>query len=111
MANEDAVKAAMTDPTKQSRIAKFLTTLSGQDFTPIINAINGGEQDFTAQLNQVQANATKISQLQAQVAQRDQAIAQNNANIQQLHQQISQLHQTAGDLLGGIPANPGNEQG
>lgn len=99
MANEDAVKTAMSDPTKQSRIAKFLTTLQGQDFAPILNAINGSEQDFTAQLNQVQARVAQINQLQTRITQRDQRVDQLTTEINQLNQRIAQRDATITELL------------
>ncbi|HEX8142937.1 MAG TPA: hypothetical protein VF553_10105 [Pyrinomonadaceae bacterium] len=107
MANEDAVKAAMSDPKKQSRIAKFLTTLAGQNFTPILNAINGEDQDFTQELAQVQANVAKVNQLQQQVNQRQQQIDQLTTQINQLRNKVAAHETTIAELQAKIPTeNP-----
>ncbi|HEX8772402.1 MAG TPA: hypothetical protein VF735_02275 [Pyrinomonadaceae bacterium] len=103
MANEDAVKAAMSDPKKQSRIAKFLTTLAGQNFTPILNAINGGDQDFTQQLAQVQANVAKVNQLQQQVNDRQQQIDTLTTQINQLRSKVTDHEKTISELEAKIP--------
>ena len=106
--NEDTVKAAMTDPTKQSRIAKLITTLSGPDVMSVINAISGNDQDFTAELAQVQQRMAQIGQLQASVDQRNQQISQLNSQIQVLEQRAAQRESVINDLQSRIPSNPGN---
>jgi hypothetical protein len=103
---EKEVEAAISDKTKQSRLVKFFTTLAGQDFKSIIDAIHGTPQDFTEQLEKVDAQRAEIEKLKAQVAKRGLRLGQIDAELDRLKQEESGTVGNIGDVKKGIVKPP-----
>jgi len=101
-----AAQAALTDKTKQSRLIQFFTTLAGQNFKPIIDAINGAPADFNDQLKKVDDQRKEVETLKAQVAKRGLRLDQIDAELDRLKKQEGQIEGNIKDVEGGIVTPP-----